>query len=326
MKVSVVVPVFNEEQSLDALYQELARVLDAQEWAAEIVFVDDGSRDGSFEILEGLAREDPRCTVVKFTGNFGQTAAMAAGIEMATGDVIVPIDADLQNDPSDIPRLIARLEDGYDVVSGWRRERRDRFLTKRLPSMLANRLISWWTGVRLHDYGCTLKAYRARVLKGTHLYGEMHRFVPVYAHWQGARVTEMVVNHRRRRFGRSNYGLSRTFKVLLDLLTLKLLGAYKTKPIYLFGGLGATFIAVGVLAFAGVVIEKLIWDSWHHKMSMLLLVTLLVTVGVMLIMMGLLAELMIRIYHEAQDKPTYVIDRVLSREAAGEGSREAAKR
>ena len=307
MKVSIVIPVYNEAENLHALHKEICETVDGQAWEAEIVLVDDGSRDGSDEILRELAKADPRCKVLPFARNFGQTAAMAAGFDHASGDVIIPMDADLQNDPADIPRLLAKLDEGFDVVSGWRKDRKDKVITRRIPSMIANRIISWWTKVPLHDYGCSLKAYRATVLEGVHLYGEMHRFIPVYASWQGGNVTEMVVNHRARQFGQSKYGLGRTFKVLLDLLTMKLLGTYSTKPAYLFGGLGFGAIGLGFLAFLIAAIELIVSNSWGHRFTLVVLASFLAMIGVVLIMMGLLAELTVRIYHESQRKPTYII-------------------
>jgi len=307
MKISVVVPVYNEEESLDALHEELARVLDALEHESEILLVNDGSADDSAEVLSRLAEKDPRVRVLTFARNFGQTAAMAAGIEHATGDVVIPMDADLQNDPNDIPKLLLKLDEGFDVVSGWRKDRQDKMVTRRLPSKIANGIISRSTGVHLHDYGCTLKAYRRSVLENVHLYGEMHRFIPVYAAWRGGKVTEMVVNHRARQFGTSKYGLNRTIKVLLDLATIKMLGSFSTKPNYLFGGVGAISILMGFMCFAGVVLEKLIWNSWQHKMSLLILSSFLVMVGVVLVMMGLLAELIVRTYHESQGRRTYIL-------------------
>ena len=307
MKVSIVIPVYNEVDNLRALHQEICTAVDEESWDTEIVLVDDGSKDGSREILAELEKSDPRCKVLLFARNFGQTAAMAAGFEHATGDVIIPMDADLQNDPADIPRLLTKLDDGFDVVSGWRKDRKDKFITRRIPSMAANRIISWWTKVPLHDYGCSLKAYRSTVLEGVHLYGEMHRFIPVYASWQGANVTEIVVNHRARRAGESKYGLGRTFKVLLDLLTMKLLGTYSTKPAYLFGGLGFGAIALGFLAFSIAAVELIVSNSWGHRFTLVVLASFLAMIGVVLIMMGLLAELTVRIYHESQHKRTYIL-------------------
>ncbi len=307
MKLTIVIPVYNEVDSIEKLHTELGEVLATLPHEAELLFIDDGSRDGSDEVLRRLAAADERVRVISFARNFGQTAAMAAGIENARGDVVIPMDADLQNDPHDIPRLLEKLGEGFDVVSGWRRDRKDKMVTRRIPSQLANRLISRWTGVRLHDYGCTLKAYRRHVLEGVRLYGEMHRFIPVYAAWQGGRVTELVVNHRARQFGQSKYGLNRTFKVLLDLATLKLLGSYSTKPNYLFGGMGVLSILLAFLFFFGVVVEKLVWNTWEHKMTVLLLCSFLAMVGVVLIMMGLLAELIVRTYHESHDKRIYIV-------------------
>lgn len=307
MKLTIVIPVYNEVDSIQKLHAELGEVLATLPHEAELLFIDDGSRDGSDEVLRRLAAADERVRVISFARNFGQTAAMAAGIENARGDVVIPMDADLQNDPHDIPRLLEKLGEGFDVVSGWRRDRKDKMVTRRIPSQLANRLISRWTGVRLHDYGCTLKAYRRHVLEGVRLYGEMHRFIPVYAAWQGGRVTELVVNHRARQFGQSKYGLNRTFKVLLDLATLKLLGSYSTKPNYLFGGMGVLSILLAILFFFGVVVEKLVWNTWEHKMTVLLLCSFLAMVGVVLIMMGLLAELIVRTYHESHDKRIYIV-------------------
>lgn len=307
MKVSVIIPIFNEEESIPDLYRELADVIDREPWDGEIIMVDDGSVDRSAEVIVEIAETDRRVRLLRFARNFGQTAAILAGIDHANGDVLVPMDADLQNDPADIPRLIERIEAGYDVVSGWRKNRKDRLWSRRLPSVLANRLISRWTGVELHDYGCTLKAYRATALKGQQLYGEMHRFIPIYAATRGGQICELEVNHRPRQFGVSKYGLGRTFKVLLDLLTVKFLSGYSTKPAYLFGGLGFSLLGVGALCALGVLIEWLVWDVWQHKMTVMLLATFFVTNGVVLLCMGLLAELMVRIYHGQKRRKTYVL-------------------
>ena len=307
MKVSVIVPVFNEEESLPALYEELRTVFDREPWEGEVIMVDDGSSDRSAAVIEAISEKDPRVRLVRFARNFGQTAAILAGIDHATGAVLIPMDADLQNDPEDIPRLLAKLDEGYDVVSGWRKDRQDRLWSRRVPSMMANRLISRWTGVALNDYGCTLKAYRATSLKGEQLYGEMHRFIPIYASWRGGRITELVVNHRARQFGTSKYGIGRTFKVLIDLITVKFLSGYTTKPAYLFGGMGFTVIGIGLLLALGSIIEWLTVNTWPHKMTVMMLATFFVTNGVILLCIGLLAELVVRIYHGQGQRKTYVL-------------------
>jgi glycosyltransferase involved in cell wall biosynthesis len=307
MKISVIVPVYNEEESVPELYKELTAVFDREPWDVEIIMIDDGSTDQSAKIISKIAEQDTRVRSVRFARNFGQTAAILAGIDCSEGDVIVPIDADLQNDPNDIPRLIELIEQGYDVVSGWRKNRKDRLWTRKVPSMLANRLISRWTGVELHDYGCTLKAYRATALKGQQLYGEMHRFIPIYASARGGSICEIEVNHRPRQFGTSKYGLGRTFKVLLDLLTVKFLSGYTTKPAYLFGGIGFALIAAGAACALGTIIEWLVWDAWQHKMTVMMLAAFFVTNGVVLLCIGLLAELTVRIYHGQERRKTYVL-------------------
>jgi glycosyltransferase involved in cell wall biosynthesis len=307
MKISVIIPIYDEEESIPELYAELRAVLDREPWDGEIIMVDDGSSDRSAAAISRIAEQDPRVRLVRFARNFGQTAAILAGIDHATGDVLIPMDADLQNDPEDIPRLLSKIEEGYDVVSGWRKDRQDRLWSRRVPSKIANKLISRWTGVGLNDYGCTLKAYRATALKGEQLYGEMHRFIPIYASWRGGRITEIVVNHRPRRFGRSKYGIGRTFKVLLDLMTVKFLSGYTTKPAYLFGGIAISLFGVGAVLALASVLEWLIWNTWPHKMTVMMLATFFVTNGVVLLCMGLLAELVVRIYHGQGHRKTYVL-------------------
>ncbi len=307
MKVSVVVPCFNESECLPQLFAELDRMAAGLGHDVEFILVDDGSRDRTPEMIAAQARADARYKAVLFRRNFGQTAAMVAGFDHATGDVVVPLDADLQNDPADIPRLLAELERGYDVVSGWRKNRQDKLLSRRFPSVLANRLIARVGGVDIHDYGCTLKAYRKHILDEIHLYGEMHRFIPIHAAWAGARVTELVVNHRPRTAGVSKYGIGRTFKVLLDLLTVKLLGSYATKPIYFFGFYGLVLISLGVLSASGVVVIKIAGWPWQHTFSLGLLGAFLLLLGVQSTMLGLLAELQVRTYHESQRKPIYLV-------------------
>ncbi len=318
LQLSVVVPLLDEEDNLPALYEQITRALDGR-YQYEIVFVDDGSNDGSFQILKDLHASDPRIRVIRFRRNFGQTAALSAGFAHARGDVIVAMDADLQNDPADIPMLVAKLDEGCDVVSGWRKKRHDKALTRRLPSRIANWLISWITDVKLHDYGCTLKAYRREVLAQTRLYGEMHRFIPALASWSGAQVSECVVNHRPRTAGKAKYGLGRTFKVVLDLMTVKFLGSFSTKPIYIFGGLGLLTACAGVLSGLAVLYQKFFGHS-HLAMNrnpLLILTAVLIITTVQFILMGLLAELLVRTYHESQNRPTYVIKEVLETSDGG---------
>ena len=307
VEVSVVVPLYNEEQSVDPLHEQLAKVLDELGRSYEIVYVDDGSRDATPQRLEEIAHRYPHVRVVRFRRNFGQTAALQAGIDASRGRLLVFLDGDLQNDPTDIPRLLAKLDEGFDVVSGWRNDRHDT-LSRRLPSRIANALISWVTGVHLHDYGCTLKAYRREVLTPVRLYGEMHRFIPAYASWAGAEIVEVPVTHHPRRYGTSKYGITRTARVLLDLMTVKMLGSYSTKPIYFFGFLGFFFWFLGFLAGVEVLAEKILPPhTYAHQNPMLLLAVFLALLGMQFVLMGLLAELQMRTYHESQHKPTYLI-------------------
>jgi glycosyltransferase involved in cell wall biosynthesis len=315
-QLSIVIPLFNEEMNVEPLLAELFDVLRHQSRTFEVIAVDDASRDGTFAALAKIGRREPLLRLIRFRRNSGQTAALAAGIEASRGAVIVPMDGDLQNDPADIERLLARLEgesaDGvpgqlYDVVSGWRKNRRDGEFGRKLPSKIANWLISRISGVPLHDYGCTIKAYRRDVLQGVRLYGEMHRFIPIYASWQGARVTEMVVNHRARRAGKSKYGLGRSWKVLLDLLVVKFLANFSTKPIYLFGGFGLVALLFSLASFSWALGYKLIGAKDFVQTPLPLFGVLFATAGVLSVLMGLLAELMIRTYYESQDKRPYLI-------------------
>jgi len=309
--LSIIIPVYNEEGNVRPLYSSLRPALDGIGRLFEIVFVDDGSEDGTYSILRALNASDPRCKVIRFRRNFGQTAALAAGFAYARGDIIVTLDGDLQNDPNDIPRLLEKIEEGYDVVSGWRVHRKDRFLTRRLPSICANWLISKITGVKLHDYGCTLKAYRREVAQNIGLYGEMHRFIPAMASWMGVSVAEVEVEHHPRRHGASKYGLSRTLRVFLDLITVKFLLSYSTKPLQMFGTVGFLSSLAGFVLAAYLSVDKLVF---HHRLSdrpLLFLAILLMLVGVQFITMGLLGEMMVRIYHEGQKKPTYVVKELL---------------
>jgi glycosyltransferase involved in cell wall biosynthesis len=306
-QISVVIPLFNEEENVRPLLEELFAELSTLGRTFEVICVDDGSRDGTFAALAAVAHERPELRVIRFRLNFGQTAAMSAGIEAARGEVIVPMDGDLQNDPADIARLLAQLDAGFDVVSGWRKHRKDKELGRKLPSRIANRLISSISGVRLHDYGCSLKAYRREVLRDVKLYGEMHRFIPIYASWQGARVTEMVVNHRARRAGNSKYGFSRTFKVVLDLMVVKFLANYATKPIYVFGGFGLLSWMGAALAAGWAVYYKLRGLKDFVQTPLPLVAVMFTLVGALSLLMGLLAELVIRTYYESQDKRPYLV-------------------
>jgi len=305
--LSVVVPVYNEEESIPHLYERLTSALAPLARPYEIIAVDDGSRDGSFALLRDLAASDTRLRVVRFRRNFGQTAGFSAGFDRARGEWIVTIDADLQNDPNDIPAMLAKAETGFDVVSGWRARRQDPFINRRLPSLLANSLISWATGVRLHDYGCSLKVYRAEVVKNIGLYGELHRFIPAIASWQGVAVTELPVNHFPRKYGKSKYGIGRTTRVLLDLITVRFLLSYSTRPMQVFGliGLLSGLFGSAVLAYLGYV--KLVLGEQIGDRPLLLLAVLLVLIGVQFLGMGLLGELMMRTYYETQHKSIYVV-------------------
>ena len=312
-QISVVIPLFNEEENVRALLDELFAELAKLERTFEVICVDDGSRDRTFEELSRIAAERRELRVIRFRLNFGQTAAMSAGIEAARGDVIVPMDGDLQNDPADIGKLLTKLDTGFDVVSGWRKNRQDRELGRKLPSRIANRLISAISGVRLHDYGCSLKAYRRDVLRDVKLYGEMHRFIPIYASWQGARVSEMVVNHRARRAGRSKYGLSRTFKVVLDLMVVKFLASFATKPVYVFGGFGLLSFACAAAAFLWALYYKVAGLKDFVETPLPLVTVMFTLVGALSLLMGLLAELMVRTYYESQGKRPYLIAEELNR-------------
>jgi glycosyltransferase involved in cell wall biosynthesis len=306
-ELSIFLPVFNEEANLEPLHIKLTESLEQLGRTYEIIYVDDGSTDKSMAKLRELAAHDERVRVIALRRNYGQTAAMSAGIDHARGRVLIPMDADLQNDPADIHRLLEKLDEGYDVVSGWRKDRKDKWLTRRLPSTMANRLISRISGVDLHDYGCTLKAYRRDALTDVKLYGEMHRFIPIYAGWAGARVTEIPVTHHARNAGVSKYGLSRTIKVVFDLITIKFMSSYLTKPLYLFGAAGLVCLIVSFLS-AGLALFYRIFEGVHlNRMPLATLAMIMFAMGVQFIFMGLLAEMIVRTYHESQNKPTYLI-------------------
>jgi dolichol-phosphate mannosyltransferase len=305
--VSVVVPIYNEAENIGPLHQELSAALSQSGCEYEIVYVDDGSTDSSFALLADEQRQDQHVTVVRFSRNYGQTAALAAGFDHAAGEVIVTLDADGQNDPADIPALLAKLGEGYDLVSGWRLPRQDSLVSRRMPSVVANALIGWITGVKLHDYGCTLKAMRREVVSGLRLYGEMHRFIPIYASWRGARVVEMPVGHSARRFGKSKYGLNRIFKVVLDLMVLKFLESYLVKPIYVFGGFGLFSILLSFITLAAAIGLKLFAHTSLIQTPLPLLAAMLFLMGCMSILLGLLAEIMTRTYFESQGSRPYTV-------------------
>ncbi len=309
--LSIVIPLYNEAENIEPLYAELSAALDEIGCTYEVIAVDDGSRDDSFARLKSVHERDPRWRVIRFRRNFGQTAAFSAGFDAARGETVITIDADLQNDPRDIPRLLARIEEGYDIVSGWRVNRKEPFLSRRLPSMVANRMISRATGVVLHDYGCSLKAYRREVVKNVQLYGELHRFLPAVASWMGVTVAEVPVNDRARRFGSSKYGISRTFKVLLDLITVRFMLGYANRPLRVFGTLGLAMAGVGAVIGLYLTWLKLVLGQNIGNRPLLLLAVLLVILGVQTVSMGLVAEMVMRTYHEVQNKPIYVIRELL---------------
>lgn len=308
MKVSIIVPIYNEEESLDLLYAAVETAAQKMNIPWELILVDDGSKDGSRAKIGQIVSVHPdQVNAVILRRNFGQTAAIAAGIDNSTGDIIVLLDADLQNDPADIPLMVAKLQEGYDLVSGWRYDRKDTFLTRTLPSHIANWIISAVTGVKLHDYGCTLKAYRREVLTGFRLYGEMHRFIPVYANSVGAKIIELKVHHHARKFGKAKYGLERTFKVILDLFTVKFLTAYANKPIYLFGGTGMGLITISFLTLLFLAIRRIITKISPFASPLFTIAIMVAIMGFQSILMGLIAELLSRTYHESQNKPVYTI-------------------
>jgi len=314
VKLSVVIPIYNEEENINPLYEELKEVLNTLEHEHEVIFVDDGSSDGSLSLMEKIQEQDEHTVVVSFRRNFGQTAAMSAGFDYASGDVIVTMDGDMQNDPHDIPMFLEKMEEGYELVSGWRHDRQDPFLNRRLPSMIANKIISVVTGVHLHDYGCTLKTFRKEITQGIRLYGEMHRFIPAIASGVGGKITEVKANHRSRRFGTSKYGISRTLRVVLDLMTVKFLLSYATRPIHVFGTLGLLSGGSGFLIALIMTIQRMFFDVPMGNRPLLLLAILLILMGMQFIYMGLLGELQVRTYHESQEKPIYVVRKVLGRQ------------
>jgi glycosyltransferase involved in cell wall biosynthesis len=311
LKISVILPVLNEEDNLVEMNAEITGVVEALDHDYEIIYVDDGSTDRSFEILRSLRDDNPRIKIIQFRRNFGQTAGLAAGFDHASGDVIVTMDADRQNDPNDIPMLLEKIKEGYDLVSGWRFDRQDAWLSRKLPSKIANSLISRITGVNLHDYGCSLKAFRKNVIENLRLYGEMHRFIPAIASWMGVRIAEVKVNHRARVAGTSKYGISRTFRVILDLITVKFLLQYSARPIHFFGGIGIASGVGGFLIALVMTIQRYFFDVPMSDRPLLMLAVMMIFIGLQFVTFGLLGELMTRTYHEAQGKPIYVVRQTL---------------
>ena len=306
-EISIFLPVFNEEPNLRPLHEKLDQSLAQLGRSAEIIYVDDGSSDGSLAVLREIAARDGRVRVIALRRNYGQTPAMAAGIDAARGEVLIPMDADLQNDPVDIGRLLDKIDEGFNVVSGWRKNRKDPLVTRKIPSQMANWLISKIGGVPLHDYGCSLKAYRRESLQDVQLYGEMHRFIPIYASWAGARVTEIPVEHHARTMGKSKYGLSRTIKVVFDLMTIKFMASYQTKPIYVFGSFGMLAFAISLLAGLYAVFLKIFHRADFVQTPLPILAIVMFAVGIQFLLMGLLAEMLVRTYHESQAKPIYAV-------------------
>lgn len=315
MNLSLIIPVFNEEGNLDNLFCAIQETMNGLKQSWEVIFIDDGSRDKSLSILQKLAEKDPEhVSIVVFRRNYGQTAAIAAGLDHSSGETIILMDADMQNDPADIPILLAKLDEGYDLVSGWRKQRKDNAVTRNFPSMLANWLISRVTGVHLHDYGCTLKAYRRGALEGFRLYGEMHRFIPVYAASVGARIAEVPVRHYPRVYGKTKYGLERTIKVILDLFTVKFLVSFSSKPIYLFGGTGLLLMAFSAVIFAVLLVRRIFFFVSVTGSPLFQMTAMFFILGFQSMLMGLIAELLVRTYHESQRKPTYTVRTVINGE------------
>ena len=306
-EISLFLPVLDEEANLPLMHQKIAAALGTLGKTAEVIYIDDGSTDKSLQILKEIAASDERVRVISLRRNYGQTAAMSAGIDAARGQILIPMDADLQNDPADIARLLEKLDEGYDVVSGWRKNRQDKFLTRKVPSKIANRIVSWIGGVHLHDYGCSLKAYRRDVLQDVKLYGEMHRFIPIYASWAGARVTEIPVEHHARTAGKSKYGLSRTIKVIFDLITIKFMAEYHTKPLYVFGTFGLLAFLLSFFAGVWAFVLKFAYGISFILTPLPLITIVMLAIAVQFFLMGLLAELQVRTYHESQDKAIYAV-------------------
>jgi len=306
-ELSLFLPVMDEEENLREMYEKIAAALGALGKSAEVIFIDDGSTDKSLQILKEIAARDDRVRVISLRRNYGQTAAMSAGIDAARGEILIPMDADLQNDPADIARLLEKLDEGYDVVSGWRKNRQDKLISRKIPSQIANKIISWIGGVHLHDYGCSLKAYRREVIQDVRLYGEMHRFIPIYASWAGARVTEIPVDHHARTHGKSKYGISRTIKVIFDLITIKFMAEYQTKPLYVFGAFGMIAFLIAIVAGIWAVVLKIAYGTSFILTPLPIITVVMLAISVQFFLMGLLAELLVRTYHESQNKAIYAV-------------------
>src|SRR5215218_7002990 len=306
-ELSLFLPVLDEEENLRPMHAKIQAALDSLGKTAEVIYVDDGSTDSSLKILKEIASQDERVRVISLRRNYGQTAAMSAGIDAAKGEILIPMDADLQNDPKDIARLLEKLNEGYDVVSGWRKNRRDKMISRKIPSQIANRVISWIGGVPLHDYGCSLKAYRREVIQDVKLYGEMHRFIPIYASWAGARVAEIPVDHHARTMGKSKYGISRTIKVVFDLITIKFMAEYHTKPLYVFGAFGMIAFFISLLAGIWAIVLKVFSGTSFILTPLPIIAVVMLAISVQFFLMGLLAELSVRTYHESQDKAIYAV-------------------
>ncbi|HVE57917.1 MAG TPA: glycosyltransferase family 2 protein [Pyrinomonadaceae bacterium] len=306
-ELSLFLPVLDEEENLRPMHAKIQEALNSLGKTAEVIYVDDGSTDKSLQILREIAAEDSRVRVISLRRNYGQTAAMSAGIDAAKGEILIPMDADLQNDPKDIARLLEKLNEGYDVVSGWRKNRQDKLISRKLPSKIANKIISWIGGVHLHDYGCSLKAYRREVIQDVRLYGEMHRFIPIYASWAGARVTEIPVDHHARTMGKSKYGISRTIKVVFDLMTIKFMASYQTKPIYVFGTFGMISFFLSIFAGLWAFVLKFVYGVSFILTPLPVIAIVLFAISMQFFLMGLLAEMLVRTYHESQDKTIYAV-------------------
>jgi glycosyltransferase involved in cell wall biosynthesis len=311
--VSIIVPLYNEEGNVMELYRELKEVLVHERIAHEILLVNDGSSDGTTRLIADLHAADPCVTVINFRRNFGQTAAMSAGFDYARGEVIITMDGDLQNDPADIPLLLSKIAEGYDVVTGWRFDRKDPFLNRKLPSMIANKVIAVTTGVHIHDYGCTLKAFRREITQNIKLYGEMHRFIPAIASGMGAAITEVKVNHRARKYGTSKYGISRTVRVILDLMTVKFLLSYANRPLHVFGLIGMFSSGIGMALLALMAVQRQIYHIAMGDRPLLMMAVLLIFIGIQFVTIGLISEIQVRTYHESQNKPVYYVKNILQK-------------